>query len=113
MQATDGMTQAIHCLNIEARGRAFDLDAKVRLMVMPASVAKQSYDRCGLRMRWVVQFMNIKLSSMLQGEIAMNLDNAANSTLSSAINRVPAVKPFLLFTKTPINMMGFAASHRS
>ena len=31
--------------------------------------------------------------------------------LSGVINRVPAIKPFLMYTKTPINMMGFAASH--
>ena len=37
------------------------------------------------------------------GEIAPNLDNAANDALSNLIKRAPIMKPFMLFTKTPLN----------
>ena len=111
MQATDGMTQAI-IANIEARGKAFDLlDAGRIDEDMMQQVAEQSYRQMWAKDEMGREVLNDKAIKHAAGEIAMNLDNAASQGLSEVIISVPAVKPFLLFTKTPINMMSFAASH--
>ena len=75
------------------------------------TVSKKAYDEIWTKDEMGRSVISDKAVKQASGEIAMNLDNMANNALSSAINRVPALKPFLLFTKTPINMMGFAASH--
>lgn len=111
MQAADGFTQAV-IGNIEARGKAFDLVAKGKIdadaMDTVAQSAYKEIWKLDEQGRAIISDEAVKKAS---GEIAMNLDNAANDALSSVIRSVPALKPFLLFTKTPINMMGFAASH--
>jgi len=45
------------------------------------------------------------------GEISMSLDNSANDALSSLIRTAPILKPFLLFTKTPLNMASYFVTH--
>jgi hypothetical protein len=45
------------------------------------------------------------------GEISLNLDNQANDALSGMIARMPILKPFLLFTKTPLNELALTASY--
>ena len=45
------------------------------------------------------------------GEIAMNLDSKAVNGVSELIRRFPMLKPFMMFPKTTVNMMGFAGSH--
>ena len=111
MQAADGFTQAV-IGNIEARGKAFDLVNKGKIdadaMDTVAQSAYKEIWKLDEQGRAIISDEAVKKAS---GEIAMNLDNAANDALSSVIRSVPALKPFLLFTKTPINMMGFAASH--
>ena len=57
------------------------------------------------------QIITDKALKYAAGEVAMNNSNAANDAISGMIRHVPALKPFLLFTKTPLNMLGFAASH--
>ena len=112
MQAADGFTQAV-IGNVEARGRAFDEVARNANIDADAidTVAKNAYEqiwKLDEKGRAIISDEAVKKAS---GEIAMNLDNAANDALSQTIKHVPALKPFLLFTKTPINMMSFAASH--
>ena len=41
----------------------------------------------------------------------MNLDNKAVDALSVFIQRVPALKPFLMFPKTTMNLLAFSGSH--
>jgi len=112
MQAADGFTQAV-IGNVEARGRAFDEIARNANIDADAidQLAEASYKqiwKLDEKGRAIVSDEAVRRAS---GEIAMNLDNAPNTALSQVIRHVPALKPFLLFTKTPINMMGFAASH--
>ena len=111
MQAFDGFTQAV-IGNIEARGRAFDMVAQGKIDgdVMN-DVAKKAYEQIWKLDEKGRAIISDEVVRRASGEIAMNLDNQANTALSAAINRVPALKPFLLFTKTPLNMMTFAFSH--
>jgi len=47
----------------------------------------------------------------ISGELALNADNALSTGLSAMLRRVPALKPLLLFTKTPANEMFLTASN--
>jgi len=48
---------------------------------------------------------------VISGEINFNRDSGLSNGISSFIKHVPAVKPFLLFNKTPIEMTKFMGSH--
>ena len=112
MQAFDGFTQAV-IGNVEARGRAFDEVARNANIDADAmdQVAQKAYKDIWKKDEMGRDIISDETVRRASGEIAMNLDNSINSGLSDIIRSVPAAKPFLLFTKTPINMMGFAASH--
>ena len=112
MQAFDGFTQAV-IGNVEARGRAFDEVMRNSNIDEDAMdlVAQKAYKEIWGKDEMGREIITDEAVRRASGEIAMNLDNAPNSALSDVIRHVPALKPFLLFTKTPINMMGFAASH--
>ena len=111
MQATDGMTQAI-IANIEARGKAFDLlsAGKIDEDLMQA-VADRAYKEMWSKDELGREIISDKAVKAAAGEVAMNLDSGASKGLSEMLNYIPAAKPFLLFTRTPINMMQYAASH--
>jgi len=110
MQAFDGFTQAV-IGNIEARGRAWDevtfggkagFDAN-KANELSKKVYSEMFDENDNITDAAVRYSS--------GEISMSLDNAANDALSSLIRTAPILKPFLLFTKTPINMVKFMGSH--
>ena len=110
MQAFDGFTQAV-IGNIEARGRAWDevtsggksgLDTQ-KANALSKKVYSEMFDENDNITDAAVRYSS--------GEISMSLDNAANDALSSLIRTAPILKPFLLFTKTPINMVKFMGSH--
>ena len=110
MQATDGLTQAI-IGNIEARGRAFDQFTKGDITADDLKKASEdAYKAIWKNDEQGRAIISDEAVRQASGEISMNLDNAANDALSAAIRRVPALKPFLLFTKTPVNMLAFAQS---
>ena len=112
MQAMDGFTQSM-IATFEAKGRAYDMLTKEGRNPFTAEngedlikqVRGDMFDDTGLIKDKVVQTAS--------GEIAMNLDNAANDALSEAIRRMPMLKPFMLFTKTPLNELGMALSYSS
>ena len=110
MQAFDGFTQAV-IGNIEARGRAFDRVTNGGLKAVNAdranAIAKQTYDQ----MFDESGLLTDEAAKYAAGEIAFNLDNEANTALSNMINRAPIIKPFLLFTKTPLNALAYTGSH--
>lgn len=110
MQAFDGFTQAV-IANWEARGRAWEeiteggsvpLRGK-RADALSRRVYQQMFDENDNITDSAVRYAS--------GEISMALDNPANDALSSLIRQAPALKPFLLFTKTPLNMATYFASH--
>lgn len=110
MQAFDGFTQSV-LANIEARGRAWDQITKNGTVALNSekadelakNVYRQMFDENDLIKDEAVQYA--------AGEVAMNLDSSFNDELSRLINRLPMLKPFLLFTKTPINMFSYMGSH--
>ena len=109
MTAFDGFTRSF-IGSIEARGRAYDkflaagktiTDKRIR--AAGRDVYKSMFDEKG--------FITDKAVEYASREIAMNLDNPAVDALSQMINRVPALKPFLMFPKTSMNMLAFSGSH--
>lgn len=112
MQALDGFTQSM-IATFEAKGRAYDILTKEGKNPFTAEngedlikqVRGDMFDNTGLIKDKVVQTAS--------GEIAMNLDNFANDALSEVIRRIPILKPFMLFTKTPLNELGMALSYSS
>lgn len=110
MQAFDGFTQSM-IASFESRGRIFDqlTDGGQNAFDIKAAgdLEEKAYydmfDKDGL----------IKDSAVIAaaGEISMNLDNAANRALSDMIRKMPMLKPFLLFTKTPLNELSLSASY--
>ena len=112
MQATDGFTQAFMG-TLDSHGRAFD---QVHMMGRIDADAITEYQQYAYKQLWGKdekgrQIITDKALRYASGEVAMNNDNAANDAISGMIKKMPALKPFLLFTKTPLNMLGFAASH--
>jgi hypothetical protein len=110
MQAFDGFTQAV-VANWEARGKAWNEITKGGSLDL---IGKQADDYAQRVYRsFFDENDNITDSAVryASGEISMSLDNFVNDGLSSLIRNVPIVKPFLLFTKTPLNMMGYMGSY--
>ena len=111
MQAADGFTQAFMG-TLDARGKAFDAIQMGRV----DADAITEYQQYAYKQLWGKDELGREILTddalkYAAGEVAMNNDNAANDAISNFLRYVPAAKPFLLFTRTPINMLGFAASH--
>ncbi len=110
MQAMDGFMDSL-IANFEAKGRAFDTytqNGKVKFNRAEAEkVAKDAhaemFDENGI--------ITDKAVKKASGEMAFNLDNAFNDDVSALIRRMPVLKPFLLFTKTPLNELKYTASY--
>jgi hypothetical protein len=109
MTAFDGFTRSF-IGNIEARGRAFDTLVGTGKQVEADDLKKISdgvydemFDNNG--------FITDKAVEYASREIAMNLDNKAVDSLSQLIKRAPALKPFLMFPKTSMNLLAFSGSH--
>ena len=111
MGALDGFVQS-WIASGEAAGRAFDkLNAGTITPDMLEQVKKAEYDsmfKADDQGRMVITDSAVKAAA---GEINMNLDNPMTEGLSELIKRVPALKPHLLFTRTPVNAANFAATH--
>jgi hypothetical protein len=110
MQAFDGFVQAT-VANWEARGRAWDTVTQGGRI----SLDKKASDKLSKEV-YAAMFDeddNITDNAVryAAGEISMSLDNPANDALSSLIRTAPILKPFLLFTKTPLNMATYFGSH--
>jgi len=109
MTAFDGFTRSF-IGNIEARGMAYDKVIRNGEKLTPDHLKKisdgvydQMFDDKG--------FITNKAVEYASREIAMNLDNKSVNALSELIKRAPAVKPFLMFPKTSMNMLAFSGSH--
>ncbi len=110
MTAFDGFTRSF-IANIEARGRAYDavvgdggkaIDEKM-MSKISNGVYDEMFDENG--------FITDKAVEYASREIAMNLDHPAVDSLSWFLTRVPALKPFMMFPKTSINLLAFSGSH--
>ena len=110
MQAFDGFTQAV-VANWEARGRAWDEVTKSGKLSLNGKQADELSKRLYREMfdeNDTITDTAVRASS---GEISMALDNPANDALSNLIRSAPILKPFLLFTKTPLNMAQYFGTH--
>ena len=110
MQAMDGFMDSL-IANFEAKGKAFDTytqNGKVKFNRAEAEkVAKDAHAEM-FDANGIITDKAVKKAS---GEMAFNLDNAANDDVSALIRRMPVLKPFLLFTKTPLNELKYTASY--
>ena len=111
MQATDGFTQTVIGV-AEARGRAFDAInvGSVKPDDIQGAMEAAYKEMWGKdsKGRVIITDKAVKHAS---GEIAMNLDSKFTDGISSWLNRVPGLRPFLLFNKTPVNMLQLFGSH--
>lgn len=109
MTALDGFARAV-IANAEARGRVYDkfIDGGRKLDAAGMRAAldehyNMMFDSTGMITDEAVDYAS--------REIAMNLDNPAVSALSTFINRYPAIKPFLMFPRTSVNILAMANKH--
>ena len=110
MQAMDGFVQSM-IADFEAKGRAFDRVTKGGTGKFDAKAAEAHFKEAHASMFNEDGIITDKAVQYAAGEISLNLDNAANDDLSMMIRRMPILKPFLLFTKTPINEMALTLSY--
>jgi len=110
MQALDGFTQSMVAM-AEAKGRVFDELTKGGKLPFDEKVGNELYRKVYDKMFDADGIITDSAVKATTGEIALNLDNAATNALSNMISYMPILKPFLLFTKTPINELRLAASY--
>ena len=110
MQALDGFTQTM-IAHAEARGRAFDFVTDNGKKTFTEAAAKKHYDRIYKGMFDEDGLINDDVVKFTSGEIAMSVDNEATNAVSGLVARFPIMKPFLLFTKTPVNDLILAKSY--
>ncbi len=110
MQSEDGFTQAMIAV-AEAKGRAFDRVTEGGTKAFDAEKAEALYKEVYEGMFDETGLITDKAVRHAAGEIAMNLDSKGNTSLSGLISHMPMVKPFMLFTKTPINELVLSASY--
>lgn len=110
MQAMDGFTQSMVAMS-EAKARVFDDLTKGGKLPFDEKAGNALYKKVYDKMFDESGLITDSAVKATSGEIALNLDNAATNALSNVINYAPVFKPFLLFTKTPINELKLASSY--
>jgi len=109
MQAFDGFTQAV-VANWEARGRAWEEVTKGGKLNLDGEKAQELSKKVYAEMFDENDNITDSAVRFISGEISMSLDSKTNDAVSAMLRRLPALKPFLLFTKTPINDLKFSGS---
>ena len=110
MQAMDGFVQSM-IADFEAKGRAFDQITAGGTKAFDDKAAEAVYKEAHAKMFNENGIITDEAVQRAAGEISLNLDNPANDALSGMIARMPILKPFLLFTKTPLNELALTASY--
>jgi len=106
MQAMDGFTQAV-IGSMEAKGRAFDALQAGRITEDKLkATARVAYD--DMFVDGVIRDDQVRKAS---GELTFSLDNKTTDAVNQFMNRYPGLRPFFLFTKTPVNMLKYFGSH--
>ena len=103
MGAMDGFTKAV-LANAEARGRSWD-EMSYKGTMNPEDLkeaSKRHYDR----MFDKEGFLTDEAVEWSSREVAMNLDSDAITGINELVKKVPAIRPFLLFPKTSMNIIG-------
>ena len=109
MTALDGFARAM-IANAEARGRIYDkfIDGGRKL---DADGIKKALDDQYNEMFDSSGMITNKAVDYASREIAMNLDSPAVDGLSRLIDQYPAMKPFLMFPRTSVNILDMANKH--
>jgi len=110
MQAFDGFTQSV-IANWEARGKAWDTITKGGVIPLDKKASDQLSKEVYAAMFDENDNITDSAVRYASSEISMALDNPANDALSNLIRTAPILKPFLLFTKTPLNMAAYFGTH--
>ena len=110
MQAMDGFIQSM-IANFEAKGRAFDSITKDGAIPFDEKAAERVFKESHAKMFNEDGIITDEAVQKAAGELSFNLDNAANDDVSALIRRMPILKPFLLFTKTPLNELKYTATY--
>lgn len=105
MTALDGFTKAV-VANAEARGRAWDeMFGDGTKEVTPKALRKAAddhykslFDSQGMITDEAVEYAS--------REITLNLDNPSVSALNSLLKELPVLKPFIMFPRTSVNILG-------
>lgn len=109
MSAFDGFTRAV-IANVEARGRVYDkfIDGDVPLDIKNLKAANDEAYSSMFDSNGFITDKGIEYASR---EIAMNLDSPALAGLNSVLYNFPALKPFMMFPKTSMNILDMANKH--
>ena len=110
MQAIDGFVQSM-VADFEAKGIAWDEVTKGGELPFDAARAQEVAQKAHAKMFDENGIITDEAVLKGAGEISLNLSNKANDDLSQLIKRFPILKPFLLFTNTPLNELKLAASY--
>ena len=110
MQAVDGFNASM-IADFEAKGRAFDEITQGGTLPFNYKRGQELAKKVHSKMFNEDGIITDEAVLHAAGEISLNLDNQANRDLSQMIKRLPILKPFLLFTKTPLNELALTASY--
>ena len=109
MTAFDGFTRSF-IGSVEARGQAFDTLRKSKgpiderqLKAISKGIYDQMFDETGM--------ITDKAVSHASREIAMNMDMPVIEGMNDLLRHVPALKPFMMFPRTAVNMIAYTGSH--
>ena len=111
MQATDGFTKSMIAV-AEARANAYDIVTNGGKLPLNEAKADELAEQFYKEMFNEKGILNNKAVDNIAGEISMNLDNKGTRMMSDLVNRLPILKPFFLFTKTPLNELALSLSYR-
>lgn len=105
MTALDGFTKAV-VANAEARGRAWDEMFGDGLQEIDANAMRKAADDHYNKLFDSQGMISDEAVEYASREITLNLDNPAVDAMSSLLREVPALKPFIMFPRTSVNILG-------
>jgi hypothetical protein len=110
MTAGDGFVRSVMA-NFEARGRVYDEMARETGGVIDHAALNKAQAKLYAEMFDANGMITDKAVEHASREIAMNLDSPAVQGLSALLNRYPAIRPFVMFPRTSMNVLSFAHKH--
>ena len=103
LSALDGFNRAV-IANSEARGKAFDELLETGEKINGKSMRKAA-DRHYQMMFDSDGFVKDTAVEYMTRETTFSLDNKASNALNGLVQMMPALKPWILFSRTPMNML--------
>ena len=94
----------------EARGRAYDQFMREGKKLTKTDF-KKAHKAAYAEMVDSKGFVTDKANQYFSGEIALNLDSPLSQGVSNIIQQNPWIKPFVLFPRTSVNMLGMFAQY--